>query len=146
MNDPRMRSAAVVALAFTTALLAACGGGSPSGPDAQGIVVRGVVQGAQTLRSSSLHATSTSAGTATITVTVAENPAITTTVGADGSFTLRGLPAGGFTLVFTSGGAEIGRLSFAEVLANQEITLSVQVSNSGVVLLEEQRNGIGHGD
>ena len=29
---------------------------------------------------------------------------------------------------------------------NQEITLTVQVSDAGVVLLEEQRNGIGHGD
>ena len=60
----------------------------------------------------------------------------------DGSFTLRGLPEGGFTLVFRNGTAEIGRLSLAEVKANQEITLTVQVSDVGVVLLEEQRRVI----
>ena len=81
-----------------------------------------------------------------MTVTVLENPSITTTVAGDGSFTLRGLPEGGFTLIFTTGGTEIGRLSFSEVKPNQEITLTVQVTTSGVVLLEEQRNGIGHGD
>jgi hypothetical protein len=48
--------------------------------------------------------------------------------------------------VFSSGGAEIGRLSFSEVMPNQEITVTVQVTGAGVVLLEEQRNGIGHGD
>jgi len=31
-------------------------------------------------------------------------------------------------------------------MPNQEITLTVQVSGSGVVLLEEKRDGIGHGD
>jgi hypothetical protein len=81
-----------------------------------------------------------------VTVSVLEAPSISTTVAGDGSFTLRGLPQGGFTLVFKNGAAEIGRLSFAEVKANQEITLTVQVSDAGVVLLEEQRNGIGHGD
>jgi len=142
----RSRDTGLVAVTVAALILAACGGG-PSSPDAQGVVLHGVVQGAQTLRaaSSSVHATA-AAGTSTVTVTVAENPSITTTVGADGSFTLRGLPMGSFTLVFTSGGTELGRLSFAQVQANQEITVSVQVSSTGVVLLEEQRNGVGHGD
>ncbi len=143
MLGSRPRRYAVLAFAmvvFAVAGLVACGG-NPAGPDASGVVVRGTVQGTGLLRAAS-GATSA----ATVTVSVLENPAISTTVGGDGSFTLRGLPEGGFTLVFSSGGAELGRLSFAEVKPNQEITLTVQVSGGSVVLLEEQRNGIGHGD
>jgi len=141
MRTTRISQAFVAILVFAAAALSACGGG-PSGPDAEGVVVRGVVQGAGTLRAASVGA----ASAATVTVSVVEAPSISTTVGGDGSFTLRGLPDGGFTLVFKNGTAEIGRLSFAEVKANQEITLTVQVSDAGVTLLEEQRNGIGHGD
>jgi hypothetical protein len=141
MRTTRVSSAFIAVLVFAAAALSACGG-SPSGPDPEGVVVRGVVQGAGTLRAASAGA----ASAATVTVSVVEAPSISTTVGGDGSFTLRGLPDGGFTLVFKNGTAEIGRLSFAEVKANQEITLTVQVSDAGVTLLEEQRNGIGHGD
>lgn len=141
MHTTRIPLAFVAVLILAAAALSACGG-SPSGPDAEGIVVRGIVQGTGTLRAASAGATSA----ATVTVSVLEAPAISTTVAGDGSFTLRGLPQGGFTLVFKNGAAEIGRLTFAEVKANQEITLTVQVSGAGVVLLEEQRNGIGHGD
>jgi hypothetical protein len=82
-----------------------------------------------------------------ITVTVQENPAMTATVGEDGSFTFRGLPEGRFTLVFTSaGGGVLGTLAFAEVKPNQEITITVDVTAGGVLLVEERRNGIGHGD
>ena len=121
-------------------------GGSPAGPDSgQGVVLRGSVQGTGSLRAASFAGAS-AARAATVTVTVAENTALKTTVGPDGSFTLRGLPEGAFTLVFTNGALELGRLSFSEVRPNQEITVSVQVSDSGVVLVEQQRNGIGHGD
>jgi uncharacterized protein DUF5666 len=137
----KTRLAFVAVLVFATAAFVACGG-NPAGPDAEGVVVRGTVQGTDALRAASAGATSA----ATVTVSVLEAPSISTTVGGDGSFTLRGLPDGGFTLVFKNGAAEIGRLSFAEVKANQEITLTVQVSDAGVLLLEEQRNGIGHGD
>ncbi len=143
MNRIRRLSTAVIVIAVPACLLFACRG-NPAASDGQGIVVRGTVQGAGTLSAASVGTRAASA--ATVTVSVLENPAITTTVGADGSFTLRGLPESGFTLVFKNGATEIGRLSFTEVKANQEITLTVQVSNSGVVLLEEQRNGIGHGD
>ena len=141
----RFRIAVGIARAIAAvALLAACGG-NPAGPsgDSQGVVLRGTVQGAETLRAASLAAR---ASAATVTVSVLENPSITATVGADGSFTLRGLPEGGFTLVFRNGVAEVGRLAFSEVKPNQEITVTVQVSDSGVLLLEQQRNGIGHGD
>lgn len=140
MNDARLRSAAVI-LVLAAAAVSGCGG-NPAGADAQGVVVRGTVQGTEVLRAASGAARAA----VTVTVSVLESPAISTSVGGDGSFTLRGLPEGEFTLVFTSGLTELGRLSFSEVKPNQEITLSVQVSGSGVVLLEEQRNGIGHGD
>jgi hypothetical protein len=83
----------------------------------------------------------------TITVTVQEDQAITATVGDDGSFTLRGLPQGNFTLVFKSaGGTVLGMLSFSQVKPNQEITITVQVTGGGLLLIEERRNGIGRGD
>jgi hypothetical protein len=83
----------------------------------------------------------------TITVTVVEDPNITTTVASDGSFVLRGLPEGSFTLLFKdAAGKELGTLTFEAVLPNQELTVSVEVVAGSVVLIEEQRNGIGHAD
>jgi hypothetical protein len=80
-----------------------------------------------------------------IIVTVQGTP-ITTTVAADGSFTLRGLPTGSFTLVFTQGTTTLGSVLFGEVMPNQEITVTIEVTPSGVTVLEERRTGIGHGD
>jgi len=141
-----MRQAHFVFASILTAaafVLAACGG-NPASPSGDGIVLRGTVVGASAAGASAL---SVGAATATpVTVTVQENPAITTTVGADGSFTLRGLPEGGFHLVFSSGGVTLGTLAFTEVKPNQEITVIVQVSGSTLTLLEDRRNGIGHGD
>ena len=49
----------------------------------------------------------------------------------DGSFTLRGLPTGNFTLVFTQGGVTLGTATFTEVKPNQEITVTIEVTPSG---------------
>jgi hypothetical protein len=141
------RAPRALSLVLVTSVLAvACGGDTPGSPSnaAQGVVLRGSVSGMDAF--SRGEASSSSATAAAVTVTVLENPAITTTVSADGSFTLRGLPEGGFTLVFTSGGAEIGRLAFSEVKPNQEITITVRVAPTGVALVDQSRNGIGHGD
>jgi hypothetical protein len=143
-----LRAHRALALVLITSVLAvACGGDTPGSPSnsAQGVVLRGAVSGMDAL-SRSGGASSLSATAAVVTVSVLENPAITTTVGADGSFTLRGLPEGGFTLVFTSSGSEIGRLTFTEVRPNQEITITVRVASTGVALVDQSRNGIGHGD
>lgn len=137
--------AAIAALITSVVVLAACGG--PSSPSEEGVVVQGTVVGAVgggTVTASSAGHVSSSM--APVTVTVQENPAITTTVAADGTFSLRGLPPGGFTLVFSSGGTRLGSVAFAEVKPNQEITVTVRVDGGTVVVLEERRNGIGHGD
>src|SRR3954471_3444175 len=107
---PKTRLAFVAVLILAAGALVACGG-NPAGPDAEGVVVRGTVQGTGSLRLASAGATSA----ATVTVSVLEAPSISTTVAGDGAFTLRGLSQGAFTLVFKSGSAEIGRLRFAEV-------------------------------
>ena len=140
-------TAVAIAMAGAVALVGC--GGNPAGPsDGLGVSLRGTVldQGGVASTHVSKMAGNQSADDA-ITVTVLENPAITAVVGDDGSFTLRGLPEGDFTLVFKSaGGAVLGTLHFAQVKPNQEINITVQVAGSGLVLVEERRNGIGHGD
>src|SRR5687768_10023848 len=79
-----------------------------------------------------------------ITVTVEELPGARATVAENGTFTLRGLPAGTFTLVFHHGAEVIGTLEFEQVAANQQITITVQVVGNEVVLMDEDRRGIGH--
>ena len=137
----KLKQARFVAVIAVLALrLAACGG-NPAGPSAGGVTLEGTVVGAN-FRTASVG----NAPAAVLTVVVAENPAMTTTIGADGRFTLRGLPEGAFTLIFLSDGVEIGRLAFSEVRPNQALTVTVSISGASVTLVEERRNGIGHGD
>ncbi len=138
------RVAVVFAPIVVALILAACGDGGPSSPSQEGISLQGTLVGAGVASASSVGGRASVAGT--ITVTVVENPSIVTTVGADGRFSLRGLPPGGFTLVFSMDGVKLGTLAFAELKPNQEITLTVRVEGSTLVLVEERRNGIGHGD
>jgi len=143
-----------LAAAALVALNACGGGGNPVGPAplaSRGVALKGTVvgtAGSGSTGSAQLGALGARAlaGSGAITVSVQENPAITTTVANDGTFTLRGLPEGSFTLVFTRDGAPLGTLTFGSVLPNQELTITVSVSGGSVVLLEEERDGIGHGD
>ncbi len=145
--SPCRHAARAFALALAGALvIAGCGGGSPTAPSAPGagagVTLNGTLLGAAA--ASSVRATSSSF--AGLTVTLQENPAITALVGADGTFTLRGLPTGSFTLVFRLDGQVVGTLTFAEVRPNQEITITVALEGTTLTLLEQRRNGIGHGD
>ena len=85
-----------------------------------------------------------------LTVTVldqnGQQTGITTTVSSNGSFKLRGLPEGSFTLVFKDANGNETHMTFDEVKPNQEITIVVALEQGVVQLLEEKRNGIGHGD
>ena len=147
----RKLSALTLALAVASAVaLIGCGSDNPAGPSGGlGVNLRGMVldQGVASAFSVSKMAGGAQAAGDAMTVTVQENQAITATVGEDGSFTLRGLPEGNFTLIFKSaGGVVLGTLSFSQVKPNQEITITVQVTGGGLQLIEERRNGIGHGD
>jgi hypothetical protein len=81
-----------------------------------------------------------------ITVKVLEDPSIDVKVSGDGTFVLRGLPSGRFTVIFMQGGVEIGRQVFEEVQPNHEITVTLELVDGEVVVIDEKRTGIGHGD
>lgn len=114
-------------------MLAGCGGSSSTSVEASALVIGKV-----------LAAPAAKAAGDPIDVHVLSQPDIRTTVGADGTFTLRGLPAGSFTLVFMQGTTEVGRLTFDEVAANQQITIEVRLVDEEIVLVDEDRRGIGH--
>lgn len=144
--SPRSSLAALVVAAVF--LLTACGGSpaspSPAAPVASGVTVVGRVVGVTgSAAGAEVGAASVPEG---LVVSLRENPAVSVPVAADGSFTLRGLPGDSFTLVFLLAGSEVGSLPFTGLAPNQELSLTVALSTAGVVLLEERRNGIGHGD
>jgi hypothetical protein len=121
------------------AMLAGCGGGGGSSADTsvqKSAVVVGKFAAPKAIAV-------TLADTDPIIVQVLSDASIKTTVAADGTFTLRGLPEGSFTLVFTQGAAEVGRLVFGEVAPNQQITITVQLVSGEVVLVDQDRRGIG---
>ena len=124
--------------------LAACGGGS-SGPEAAPAAKTAVVVGKLTPQAAVKADELMAVKADPIVVTVVDSdPPITTTVDADGNFTLRGLPEGSFTLEFRQAGTLLGTLTFREVAANQQITINVQLVDAEIVLVDEDRRGIGH--
>lgn len=136
---------AVLVAACGVLFLAGCGGGGGGGSSsttAKSAVVIGKVA-APKAASSSEAIVALAAGDP-IEVHVQSEPDIKTTVGDDGTFTLRGLPEGSFTLVFTQAGTVVGTLTFQEVAANQQITITIQMAEGEVVLIDEDRRGIGH--
>lgn len=142
-----IRLLAALPVAAGLALFAGCGGGGGGGVSAElaGPKATAIVQGTVAAPPKAAKAgVALAAADDPIVVTLAGQPAITATVGVDGAFTLRGLPEGRFTLEFRQGGVLIGTLDFAEVAANQQITIRVQVVDGEVVLLDEDRRGIGN--
>ena len=132
----------IVICVLAAFVIAACGG-SPSGPsEGQGVTLTGRVHGGPV---GFVSAASGASSAATLTVTVV-GTTITATVTTDGTFTLRGLPEGSFTLEFFDGATSLGTIEFTGVNANQEITITVLIQGSTVTLLDQRRNGIGHGD
>jgi len=123
----------LLALVAVVAVAGACGGGSPSSPSAAGAVsIKGQVLGAGASAGLSASSGPSTAG-GTITVTVAGTK-LSTTVSVDGTFVLEGVEGGTFSLVFTSNGVEIGRVSITAA-ADSEVTIVVRVQASTVVVV-----------
>jgi hypothetical protein len=133
-------------LAWVAAAVAAvtlsCGGGGPSSPSGTGVEVKGVVlSGASAVvASSGSHPATAKAQKVTVTV---EGTTITAEVGADGTFVLKGVPSGDFTLVFTVDGVKIGEVPVSAP-DDSEVKITVKVEASQVVLVDikiEARDG-----
>ena len=123
-------------IAVAAAVIApACGGGSPSSPSGSGgVAVQGVVVGDGTSFTASSGAGPSAAQAQKITVTVA-GTSITAEVSANGTFELKGIPSGSFTLVFLVDGIKIGEVLISAP-EGSEVKLVVQVKNSVLVVVE----------
>jgi hypothetical protein len=123
-------------IALAAAVIApACGGGSPSSPSGSGgVAVKGVVVGDGTSFTASSGAGPSAAQAQKITVTVA-GTSITAEVSANGTFELKGIPSGSFTLVFLVDGIKIGEVLISAP-EGSEVKLVVQVKNSVLVVVE----------
>jgi hypothetical protein len=115
---------------------------SPTSPSSvnTGVTLHGLALGqgaAGTSSGSGFRAMSTSSS---ITVTVQENTSIKTTISANGTFELEGLPAGTFTLVFSSNGVTLGTITITSVPTQAEINVVVQITTA-VVLVKVEING-----
>lgn len=120
----------------------ACGGDSPSSPSGSGgVAVQGVVLGDGVSFAASSGAKPSSAKAQKITVMV-EGTTITAEVSANGTFELKGIPSGTFTLVFLVDGAEIGRVVISAE-EGSEVKIVVQVKESVLVVVEIKVEGTG---
>ncbi len=73
-----------------------------------------------------------------------EGSSITADVSANGTFELKGIPGGTFTLVFLVDGVEIGRV-VVTAEDGSEVKIVVQVKDSTLVLIEIDVEGAGSG-
>lgn len=124
----------------TVVLASACGGDSPSSPSGSGgVVVQGIVLGSGTSFAASSGSNPSNAQAQKITVSVA-GTSITADVSANGTFELRGITSGTFTLVFLVDGVKIG-----EVVINapdgSEVKVVVQVKDSVLAVVEIKVEG-----
>jgi hypothetical protein len=124
-----LRSILVVAAAVT---LLRCGS-SPNSPSGAGAKLQGVVLQDATAHTQSL---AQSAQSGKITVTVQEDPSLNVTVSGNGTFEIQGVPAGGFTLVFSLNGATIGQIRITAVAEGTTIKIVVKVADQEVELVE----------
>lgn len=123
-------------------LLSACGGDGTTSPSGSGVSLMGTVLSGSGSSGVSAQSTSTaSSSAARLVVTVQENPSLSATVSANGTFTLENLPAGEFTLVFTSGGTVVGSITITGVAGGTEVKIVVQITPDGVILIEIKIEG-----
>ena len=131
-------------IAFLSLVVSGCSS-SPTSPSSTSasVTLHGTAVGpsaASTSSAGGLQAMSVpSAGR--VTVTVLEKPSITTTISGNGTFELEGLPAGNFTLVFSSNGVTLGTITITSVPNQAEIEVVVQITTTTVVLVKVEING-----
>jgi hypothetical protein len=130
--------AVIAVLALT---LSACGSSptSPSGTSA-GVNLHGLAMGQSSASASSSSGFRAMSTGSSITVTV-QGTSISTTISGNGSFELDGLPAGTFTLVFTSNGVTLGTVTITSVPTQAEINLVVQITTTVVIMVKVEING-----
>jgi hypothetical protein len=127
-------------LAVLALTLSGCGSSptSPSGTSA-GVNLHGLAMGLSSASTSSASGFRAMSTGGSITVTV-QGTAITTTISGNGTFELDGLPAGTFTLVFSSNGVTLGTITITSVPTQAEINLTVQITST-VVMVKVEING-----
>ena len=140
----------LLAVALLSFLVVSCGGSSPTSPSQDGVNLSGqfVSDGRSPLALRAQSAKDLVGVTVEVLDSDGNDTGIRVAVSSNGSFTLRGLPEGAFTLIFRDeSGNRIGRIRFKEVMPNQQLSILVDLNDDGTVsLLMEKRNGIGHGD
>jgi hypothetical protein len=129
------RRALLTMVAMAAVIVAgACGGGSPSSPSSGTVLVQGVVLGDSASVTASSGVPVAAAGNQKVTVKV-DGTSITAEVSANGTFELKGIPSGTFTLIFLVDGVEIGRV-VVTAEDGSEVKIVVQVKDSVLVLVE----------
>jgi hypothetical protein len=123
-----------LAVLAVLAVAAACGSDSPSSSSSGSVRVQGVVLGMGSASGEVTASDAVKASGSTVTVTV-EGTSVTTTVSANGTFELEGIPSGTFTLVFTKDGVEIGRVAITAT-EGAEVKIVVQVQSTTIIVIE----------
>lgn len=130
-------------------LVSACGGSSTAPTDtaptasAPGVTLSGTFGGGQ---GSTLRSLGTTTDDLVVVVLDASGTELARVDVVGGRFTLRGLPTGSFEVQFLDGTDVVGQETFDAVKVNQQITVTLELTNGSVRIVEERRNGIPHGD
>jgi hypothetical protein len=134
------RTLSTWAAVLAVVVVGACGGESPSSPSPSGgVAVQGMVLGDGAAFTASSGPAVAAAKGQKVTVKV-EGTTITAEVSANGTFELKGIPAGTFTLIFLVDGVEIGRV-VVTAEDGSEVKVVVQVRDSALVLIEIKVEG-----
>jgi len=128
------------AIAVLALALSGCGS-SPTSPSSMNASVNlhGLAMGQSAASASSASGYRAMSASGSITVTV-QGTSLSTTISGNGSFELDGLPAGTFTLVFTSNGVTLGTITLTNVPTQAEINLVVHITST-VVMVKVEING-----
>ena len=133
------RPARCVLVLIAAATMWRCGS-SPASPSG-GVKLQGVVLQDATAGAASASVSAQSAKPGKITVTVQEVPALSVTVSSNGTFAIEGLPAGGFTLLFSVNGAPVGAIAITAVGEGTTIKIVVKVTEQEVELVDMETDG-----